>query len=61
MDRYALLAYLPFITLSLMISFPDNYSIALSWITQQTGVDPDDIRKYLGIDGEPDYEDLVIS
>jgi hypothetical protein len=61
MDRYALLAYLPFITPSLMISFSDNYSIALSWITQQTGVDPDDIRKYLEIDGEPDYEDLVIS
>lgn len=35
----------------------DNYSMLLSHFTRQYGVDPEEIRKYLGI-GE-DYEDIL--
>lgn len=35
----------------------DNYAILLSHFTRQHGVDPEEIRKYLGV-GE-DYEDIL--
>ncbi|KAI0087994.1 meiotic nuclear division protein 1 [Irpex rosettiformis] len=38
------------------VRWTDNYSVVLSHFTRQYSVDPDEIRKYLGI-GE-DYEDI---
>ncbi|KAI0051904.1 meiotic nuclear division protein 1 [Auriscalpium vulgare] len=40
------------------LRWTDNYSILLSYFTRQHSVEAEDIRKYLGIDGE--YEDLAV-
>lgn len=34
----------------------DNYSMLLSYFTRQNGVDPNDLRQFLGINEE--YEDI---
>jgi len=39
------------------VRWTDNYSMLLSYFTRQHGVEPEEIRKHLGI-GE-DYEDLA--
>jgi hypothetical protein len=36
----------------------DNYSILMSYFTRQHGIDPAELRKFLGVDEE--YEDLVL-
>ena len=48
----------PRITLILVsdIVRTDNYSVLLSHFTRQFSVDPDEIRKYLGV--SDDYEDI---
>ncbi|KAI0812765.1 meiotic nuclear division protein 1 [Irpex lacteus] len=38
------------------VRWTDNYAVMLSHFTRSTGVDPDEIRRYLGV-GE-DYEDI---
>ncbi|KAI0682413.1 meiotic nuclear division protein 1 [Cytidiella melzeri] len=38
------------------VRWTDNYAVVLSYFTRQFSVDPEEIRKYLGI-GE-DYEDI---
>jgi hypothetical protein len=40
--------------------FAENYSVLLSHFTRQYDVSAEDIRKHLGIDGEPDYEYLTV-
>lgn len=37
--------------------FPDNYAMLLSYFTRQFGVDPEEIRKHLGVD--ENYEDIL--
>jgi len=34
----------------------DNYGTLLAYFTRQNGVDPEEVRRYLGIDAE--YEDI---
>lgn len=35
----------------------DNYTLLLSHFTRQNCVDPDDVRKHLGV--EEEYEDIL--